>query len=194
MVIFPWRQIAFQSLCALQAFQPWAHTNYKESRITSSSHMCCFYLKSHSKWTNASILPWGLLQLVHKCLAEIKNLCSGLLTSLKPYTPQHPTDEPPTDITTRILVNVKCKWVFPKAENASIICKTCVNLCHKNKVKNVHPLIVQWELLYSVPLYGIQFTHTVSSQPKLKCPYQLVKGVPPASSRLHRKDVREKIK
>lgn len=59
-------------------------------------------------------------------------------------------------------------------------------------LEKVLPLILWWQLLHSASLYRISFTHSVSSHPKLKCPYQLVTGVPPASSQLHRRDVREK--
>lgn len=68
-----------------------------------------------------------------------------------------------------------------------------VRQCEQKTVKNAHPLILWWELLHSASLYRMRFTHPVSSHLKLKCPYQLVTGVPPASSQLHRKNVREKL-
>lgn len=95
------------------------------------------------------------------------------------------------------LINVWCQGVSPNAGNTSIICETPLKLWDEKKQKfkksekNAHPLILWWQLLHSASMYRIRFTRHVSSHPKLKCPYQLVTGVPPASSQLHRRDVRK---
>lgn len=145
-------------------------------------------------------LPWGLLQHIHRCLAKTINLCSDPLTSLRPYSPQYSATEWPTYFTTRVLYNVGCQGVPPNAGNISIICAIPPKLWDKKKtkiknqtLKKALPLILWWQLLHSATLYRIRFTRPVSSHLKLKCPYQLVTGVPPGSSQLHRRDVREKL-